>query len=318
MIALQKVLEPAPELDIHPLPVTVLQTGLVVEPSDISFHDLSRDAVMIRVKIRNEGEHRSTPAFARLEAAPLGAFAPRSRLGTLPVPPLEPGESRDLEFEAVRPHPVPLGDFNRVPPRRVLTALNAAPGGLPPGFDTGLATRVRQLGKPGTPRVLHESAILTAPSLPSDLWELFGREQPRWAGNIHVFVGVREVERHFSRNLRIHAGHTNMAVFTVGGPGKRDAYAFDLVGVAPGWNAALYDMTHAATLVAGVSDRPVPERQWVESAAGSMMMVLALRPPVVCEDGNVHVHVTRRSCSKTAVVEFNLNPTAPGPGCYVP
>ena len=48
-----------------------------------------------------------------------------------------------------------------------------------------------------------------------------------------------------------------------------------------------------------------------------MVVVLAVCPPVVCEEGNVQVQVTRRSCQKTAVVEFNLDPTAQGAGCYV-
>jgi hypothetical protein len=45
-------------------------------------------------------------------------------------------------------------------------------------------------------------------------------------------------------------------------------------------------------------------------------MVLAMRPPVVCEEGNLAVHVTQRSSGKKAAVEFNLDPTAQGPGCY--
>ena len=76
-------------------------------------------------------------------------------------------------------------------------------------------------------------------------------------------------------------------------------------------------MTSRSTFVVGGADAPVQEKQWVEAGAGFMMMVLAVRPPLVCEDGNVRVHVTRRSDQKTAVVEFNLDPTAQGPGCYV-
>jgi hypothetical protein len=125
------------------------------------------------------------------------------------------------------------------------------------------------------------------------------------------------VERHVAKALRIYSGRTNLAIFMVGGPGKRDAYAFDLVGLAPDWKAALYDVTDARALVVDPSDTPFQERQWVEAAAGNMLVVLAVCPPVVCEDGNVQVHVTRRSCQKTAVVEFDLAPTAQGAGCYV-
>jgi hypothetical protein len=48
-----------------------------------------------------------------------------------------------------------------------------------------------------------------------------------------------------------------------------------------------------------------------------MMVVLAVRPRVVCENGNLEVHVKRRSSQKTAVVEFDLDPTAQGAGCYI-
>jgi len=103
--------------------------------------------------------------------------------------------------------------------------------------------------------------------LPPDLWALFGKEQPHWAGNINVFVGNRAVERHMAKALRIYSGRPNMAMFVVGGPGKLDAYAFDLVGLPSNWQAALYDMTSAKTLVVGSSDEPVQKRQWWEPPA---------------------------------------------------
>jgi hypothetical protein len=117
--------------------------------------------------------------------------------------------------------------------------------------------------------------------------------------------------------LRIYSGRTNLAMFVVGGAGKRDGYAFDLLGLDPDWKAALHDVTSAKTLVVRSSDQPVQKRQWVETIAGVMLIMLAVRPPVICEDGKVRVLVTRRSCRKTAVVEFNLDPTAQGAGCYV-
>lgn len=283
------------------------EADLVVEPSDISFHDLTRDTVMIHVRVRNDGERRSSPTVMRLESAPFGAFVSWSPLATLPVPPLEPGESKVLSTEAVRPHPAALGDFDRVPPRRVLTALNAAPAEAPRQRAGGFAALLPWFQRKGA----------KGPALPADLWELFGREQPHWAGNINVFVGQRAVERHVARALRIFAGRTNLAMFVVGSSGKRDAYAFNLVGVAPDWKAGLYNATNAKTLVVDSNDTPVREKQWVDADAGLMLVMLAVRPPLVCEDGNVQVHVTRRSCQKTAVVEFNLNPAAQGPGCYV-
>ena len=309
------VLEKAPELEIR----TSREAELLV--ADITFHDLTRDTVTIRVKVRNDGELRSSPARMRLESAPFGAFVPSRPLAVLPVPALEPGESRELRVDAARPHPTPLGDFDGVPPRSLLTTVSASPDDPPPppqpvrGF-AALLNRIRQPDTSEAARPAGTNTVVTR-FLPPDLWEFFGREQPHWAGNINVFIGDRAVERHMARALRIHSGRTNLAMFMVGGQGQRDAYAFDLAGLAPDWKAALYDVTSAATLRIGPSNAPVPEQQWVESAAGAMLVVLAVQPPADCENGKVEVHVIRRSCQKTAVVEFDLDPTAQGPGCYV-
>jgi hypothetical protein len=159
------------------------------------------------------------------------------------------------------------------------------------------------------------TAFMKSPLLPADLWELLGRDQPHWAGNINVFIGAHRVERHLARALRVYPGRTNLAMFLVGGRESRDAFAFDLEGLAPDWKAALYDMTHRKTLLVGPSDPAIQERQWVESVGGLMVM-LATHPPARCRTGNVEVHVTRRSCGTSAIVEFNLDPNAQGAGCY--
>ena len=290
----------------------------MVDRSDITFHDLSRDTVEIRVKIRNEGLERSTPTVMRLESAPFGAFVAWRPLAELPVSPLEPGESRELSVVAARSHPATLGDFDGVPPMRVLTALSAAPD--EPASQTKMLSMVELLRQQAISRAQNKSttARVAFPSfLPPDLWELVGREQPYWAGNINVFVGNRAVERHVARALRIYAGRPNLAMFVVGSGGVREAYSFSLAGLDRDWKAALYDRTSLRTLVAHASDALVQEKQWVEASAGFMLVVLAVRPPAVCENGNVEVHVTRRSSQETAIVEFNLDPTAKGPGCYV-
>src|SRR6266851_6519720 len=98
------------------------EAELLVERTDISFHDLAGDKVRIQVTVHNAGAHRSPPTPMRLESAPLGAFVPWQPLTRLLVPPLEPGESRELTTEVRRPRPAPLGDFNRLPPKRLLTA----------------------------------------------------------------------------------------------------------------------------------------------------------------------------------------------------
>jgi hypothetical protein len=293
------------------------KAGLIVDPTDITFEDLTSDTVMIRVRIRNEGERRSSTTHVRLESAPFGAFVPWRPLAILPVPALEPGESRELSVTATRPHPTPLGDFDRVPPMSVLKALGASPDEPSPRPGAGFTALVDLIRRRGTFRPAGNTTALRGPMLPADLWELLGRGQPHWAGNINVFVGNRAVERHVAKALRIYSGRTNLAMFVVGGPGRRDAYAFDLVGLASDWKGALYDVSNHKTLVVSSSDKPFRERQWVQSGAGMMMVMLAVRPPVICEDGKVQVRVTRQSCRKTAVVEFDLDPTAQGAGCYV-
>lgn len=305
--------ENAPELNIH----SSCEADLVVDPSDITFHDLDRDTVLIRVRIRNEGDQRSSPTVMTLESALFGAFVPWRPLATVPVPALEPGESRVLSAKAGRHHPETLGDFDKVPPARVLTALDASPEQpTSPKRSTRISALLEQFrGRRGTPAA--RARVTRGPLLPADLWELFGREQPHWAGNINVFVGNKAVERHVAKALRIYSGRTNLAMFFVGWPKSRDAFAFNLVGLAPDWKAALYDRTQSQTLVVGSSDAPVQEKHWVEAGAGFMMVMLAVRPPLDCENGNLRVHVTRRSSQQTAVVEFNLSATAQGPGCYV-
>jgi hypothetical protein len=150
--------------------------------------------------------------------------------------------------------------------------------------------------------------------LAPDLWDFVGRDQLHWAGNVNVFIGKTPVERHRAKALRVYPGRTNLAMFIVGGE-KPDAYAFEIVGLNPDWKAVLYNATNRQTLVVQSSDQPIEEMQWVE-AAGKLMIMLATRPPAGCQEGNVEVHVTRRSCQTSAVVEFDLDPAAQGPGCY--
>jgi hypothetical protein len=305
------VIEKKPELDLRSGCET---EQLSVNRTDISFQDMDGKTVMIRVKIRNEGGRRSRPAIMRLESAALGAFAPRRPLAELIVPALEPGEQRELQTEASRFRSKTLGSFDRIPPGTLLSAVSAPSDEPAPQPAPGIAGLVALMQPRKAARAAIGGRTGKPDSLAPDLWDLLGREQPNWAGNIHVFVGKTAVERHFAKSLRIYAGRPNMAVFVVGG-GMRDAYAFEMAGLAPGWQAGLHDMTKAKSLVIGPSDTPIFEKQWVE-CTGSMMMMLMVRPPIVCEDGNIEVQVTRRSSQQTAVVEFNLDPTAPGPGCY--
>jgi hypothetical protein len=88
------VIEKAPERVVR----SRSEAELMVASSDITFCDLNKDTVLIQVRIRNAGERRSRPTIMRLEAAPLGVFVPWGPLGTIPVPALEPGESRELRI----------------------------------------------------------------------------------------------------------------------------------------------------------------------------------------------------------------------------
>jgi hypothetical protein len=311
-------IENRPELQIR----SGYGAELLVERSDILFHDLGPDRVRIQITVHNTGTERSRPTLMRLESAPLGAFVPWQPLTQIPVPALGPGESRDLSAEVTRRRPAPLGDFNRVPPKKLLTAVNSPDQPRTPGI--GIWSLLNLFRKRKSTRNLsapQPSTLNRQPGvgLARDLWDFLRRGQPHWAGNINVFIGNHSVERHMATALRVYPGRTNLAIFMVGGPGARDSFAFELVGLPPAWKAALYDETHQKTLAVGPSDAAIEERQWITSNGSQtrgLLVLLATHPPVGCESGNVEVHVTRQSDGQTAIVEFNLDPAAQGPGCY--
>jgi hypothetical protein len=255
---------------------------LCVDRTDIEFGPGAPGRVAIAITVRNLGEGRSAATRATIEAAPLGAFVPWQPLAQVRVPSLEPGESHVIRLDAARPAPRPLGPPDRVPPRRLLTAL---------GFGEHRRT------------------------LPADPLELLGRSNAYWAGNLNVFVGARPVERHLARALRVYPGRTNLAIFMVGS--KADAYAFRLKCAAPGWETALHALNGQPTLMLDAADAtPIAVDEWLPVQRMSLM-VLALVPPDQCGAGTVEVHVTQRSTGQVAIVEFSLDPRAAGPGCYV-
>lgn len=305
------VLEKRPELNIASGYETDFgEANLSVERTDISFHDVAGDKVRIQVTVSNTGTRLSQQTTMRLESAPLGAFVPWQPLAQLVVPALEPGESRTLTIDMKRPRPAPLGDFNRVPPKKLLTAISADQP--PQRARNGLIAILGLLdrGQKSPSRDMDRKD-----SLAPDLWDMVGRGQPHWAGNINVFIGRKPVERHLSRALRIYPGRTNMAMFIVGEPRKPDAYSFEIVGLSSDWKTALYDTTNNQNLLADHSRAPIKEMQWVE--ARNLMVMLATQPPIQCKVGKLEVHVTRRSSGTTAIVEFDLDPGAEGAGCYV-
>ncbi len=302
------VLERSPEVTLPSY-----KPELVVERTDISFHDLNGDRVCIEIAVHNAGQQRSLATPMRLESAPLGAFVPWQPLARLLVPSLEPGETRVVGTVASRSRPTPLGDFNRVPPKKLLTALSSEDPSAPQAGN-GLMT-IFELLRRGRTGPASNKDLARRGSLSPDLWELLGRGQPHWAGNINVFIGSHAVERHLAKALRVYPGRPNLAMFVVGGSGRSDAYIFELVGLAPEWKAGLFDMRNSKTLVVSSHDVPIEERQWVESN-GSLLVMLATHPPAGCRTGKLQVPVTRRSDGKTATVEFDLDPAAQGAGCY--
>jgi hypothetical protein len=289
------------------------EAELSVERTDITFHDVPGGKVRLQVTVHNRGTASSQPTSMKIESAPLGAFVPWRPLAQLVVPALEAGESREMSVEVERPRPKALGAFDRVPPNQLLTAVSApdeSEDEVESGAGTGIGTAVRNL------MGWRQRSRTQRTGLAQDLWDLVGRGQPYWAGNINVFIGKKAVERHRAQALRIYPGRTNMAMFVVGGFGKRDAYSFALAGVNADWNTTLYEGTNKRDLLLSPSDAPIEAKKWVESPGGLMVM-LATQPPADCKTANLEVHVTQRSTGETAIVEFSMDATAKGPGCYV-
>src|SRR5262249_52981078 len=144
--------------------------------------------------VHNDGPDRSMPTSMRVESAPLGAFVPWQPLTTLSVPPILPGESRQVSTVVARPRPTPLGDVNRIPPKKLRTAVNS-PDQPAPQPAAGLISMLRLLRRGQSARSVPGRADADTTSLAPDLWDLLGRGQPYWAGNINVFIGSHPVER---------------------------------------------------------------------------------------------------------------------------
>jgi hypothetical protein len=271
-------------------------TALQVGREDITFANVSPECVHVEITVHNVGEHRSSPTAAALMAAPFGAFVPWKRLRRLVVPAIEPGGSAILTADVFRPTTAPLGPPDRVRPRQVLIALGAEDDRP----RTNTATPPRRARRN---------------FLPPDLLEMLGNRNIHWAGNLNVFIGSQEVERHMAQALRVYPGEVNMAIFVVGS--GRDAYRFHVIGEGEDWKATLFDTTEGQTFALDVRRfPPVVEDQWIEAPVSRVMM-LALCPPRDCGAGSVAVHVQQRSTGRSAVVEFSLDPKAAGPGCFV-
>jgi hypothetical protein len=269
-----------PHLSTEPAPGKVS-----LERSDIRFANRNPERLSIEVTFRNAGESRSEPTVALITSAPLGAFVPWRPLDVARIPELPPGGSFIYRKDVSSAPAVALGTPDRLPPRALLTAAGA---GNPQGQGKNLAV---------------------------DLMRLVGQGSTHWAGNLNIFIGGREVERHMAQALRVYPGKVNLAAFIVG-DGKPDGYSFELLGDAAAWDARLIDASFAPSMLRGAEMGDyISESGWREMSHG--FVLLAMEPPGDVVQGAVEVHVCQRSSGKTAVVEFSLDASAAGPGCYV-
>jgi hypothetical protein len=312
-----------------------LESRLIVARQDITFTDVDRDRVQIAITVTNAGASRSRSDLAIVRAAPFGAFVNWQMLTALPVPPLDPGESTVLRTDAGRVFPRPAGSPDRVSPGRLLTAMDSGdPNG--PGVFSGtwwsrLTKKTRSpFSRPersdlpssrvrSSPRLLSVDvqAAPQPPPLPASPFDMLTGSDTYWAGNLNVFIGGTDVERHMAKALRIVPGCTNAAMFIVGDGNVPDWYRFDLIGLGPDWQGGIFNPMLARSLQNGVCEGTrIEPGTWNKLSCRSLLL-LALKPPARCDLGNVEIHVTQRSTERTAVVEFSFDPRALGPGCYV-
>lgn len=283
--------------------------ALELERHDISFHSPKPGLLAVDVTLTNRGAQPTIPTIVRFQSAPLGAFVDWRPLAEVVVPAIVPGARQRISFEVDRPRARTLGDPAKIPPARFLTALGM--GEPEPSHD-------RQLLRTSRSDSLQSTIGFQTAPLSSDIFELLGRGNPHWAGNLNVFVAEQAVERHLASALRIYPGRTNLAFFVVGS--GCDGYSFQLHGSDPRWECALYNPAAnlgAASLLTSVNETSlVEESKWIEIVRQTFML-LAIRPPARTSAGNVEVRITQRSSGRTAAVEFDLDPGAAGPGCFV-
>ena len=293
----------------RPIAVHVpLSSELHVHRADIDFYNVAPGRVRLSVTVSNVGDIGSEPATMTIQAAPLGAFVPWKDVTSLAIPPIPPHGQTEVTTELTAPPPTKaLGEFSRVPPRKLLTAL-ASVDDNPPQPNAG------QLGQLFLRLLGRGARSEPARDLPGDPLSLLARPSPHWAGNINIHIGRQAVERHLARALRIYPGRTNLAVFIVGD--RRDEYQFTLAGSGASWDAALFDCTNLPSFKAtSTRSHAIPLRQWIRLEKFRAIL-LAISPPHVCEQGSVEVHVRQRSTGKDAIVEFSLDANAAGAGCY--
>jgi hypothetical protein len=282
---------------------------LSIARTDIEFFNIAPGLAAIELKVTNDSDSPSAPCTLELQAAPFGAFVPWQPLTALALPTLEPGMTRYVRWRAPVVQTQALGSPDRLGPRDLLTAFGLADE--PPDERAAAEPQSRSQAVPAA-----ALSPVTSAGLPPGLMDLLMQETPHWAGNINVLVNGTDVERHRMQKLRVRAGRVNLAWFIVGAPGLANAYAFRVSGIGPDWKALLFDMTSRERLTIGVGAQDaIAPGQWIDTH-GSNVMLLALHVPRSCQAAAVTVHVVQRSSEREAVVEFGLDPRAPGRGCY--
>ncbi|MFN8574316.1 MAG: hypothetical protein U0132_19855 [Gemmatimonadaceae bacterium] len=260
---------------------------LQVRPQDIDFYSPRPGIVVATFTIRNNGTALSRPTVALVRSAPLGAFVPWQPLDQLKIPALLPGESFVIEREYRVAQTQAFGGAGMIPPDQLLSAL---------GLGAGDAPR--------RPRGV----------LPPDPLTLLGRGGLHWAGNFNIFFPNRDAERHLARALRMYPGQVNVAQFVVGSQ-KTDLYKFRLTGDGAAWSPCLLEARTLGSFPSRRDDDSIVEGQWYRPERG--VFHLFVTPPEDAETGRLNVHVCQKSTGREALVEFSLDSSAAGPGCYV-
>jgi hypothetical protein len=186
---------------------------------------------------------------------------------------------------------------------------------LNPFWRRGLIHTARGVARKGI-RPSEPTPRSPAVSLPEDVFDLFGLGHPHWLGNLNVFINRKPVERHLGRALRVYAGQNNLAMFLVGDR-RSDRYRFSFGNCPEGWQRALY--LPGGRSVARewcTASSKIHEGDWLPLPGLSTVM-LAIRPPAQAGSGEIAVIVEQSSTGQRAQVEFSLDPSAKGAGCYV-
>src|SRR5438445_8430343 len=155
----------------------IAEVSYSIRSDDIDFYNVDRNQVVIEIRVTNFSGRAAPAGTVLVQAAPFGAFVPWQPLAKLHLPGLEPGRALVLRAKALIRRPEPLGSPDRVPPRRLLTALGLAP-------DSRRKPSRRQVPQK------QDTASTT---LPRDLMSLLLQETPHWVGNLNVLLDRTDV-----------------------------------------------------------------------------------------------------------------------------